>query len=114
MQIEKRKINLPSPQKGKKEKISAKGKFTIQYGRQTIDLSYVEQLAEKNQTEFIALVLRFLYLNREKNSMTEKVKKILENIEKDGFTKLKNGNLAAARIFEIMAAINRLRGIKAE
>ncbi len=114
LQIEKRKINLPSPQKGKKEKISAKGKFTIQYGRQTIDLSYVEQLAEKNQTEFIALVLRFLYLNREKNSMTEKVKKILENIEKDGFTKLKNGNLAAARIFEIMAAINRLRGIKAE
>ncbi len=113
-EIKERTILLPSPQKGKKEKISAKGKFTIQYGRQTIDLSYVEQLAEKNQTEFIALVLRFLYLNREKNSMTEKVKKILENIEKDGFTKLKNGNLAAARIFEIMAAINRLRGIKAE
>ncbi len=113
-EIKERTILLPSPQKGKKEKISAKGKFTIQYGRQTIDLSYVEQLAEKNQTEFIALVLRFLYLNREKNSMTEKVKKILENIEKDGFTKLKNGNLAAARIFEIMAAVNRLRGIKAE
>ncbi len=113
-EIKERTILLPSPQKGKKEKISAKGKFTIQYGRQTIDLSYVEQLAEKNQTEFISLVLRFLYLNREKNSMTEKVKKILENIEKDGFTKLKNGNLAAARIFEIMAAINRLRGIKAE
>ena len=114
LQIEKRKITLPSPQKGKKEKISAKGKHTIQYGRQTIDLSYVEQLAETNQTEFIAVVLRFLYLDRESKPIAESVKDILSSVEEKSFTNIKNGNLAMARVYEIMAAINRLRGIKAE
>ncbi len=112
LNIEKRKIILPSPQKGKKEKISAKGKNTIQFGRNVIDLNLVEQLAENNQTNFIATVLKFIYIDKSEKPTIEKVKDIVSRIEYEGFLKYKNGNLAKARVFEIMAAVNRLRGIK--
>ncbi len=112
LKITKRKITLPSPQKGKKEKISAKGKNTIQFGRNVIDLNLVEQLAENNQTNFIALVLKFIHIDRSKKPVIEKVKDIVLKIEEEGFLKYKNGSLAKARVFEIMAAVNRLRGIK--
>ena len=111
---EKRKLNLPSAQKGKREKIGAKGKHTIQYGKMSIDLSYVEQIAEYNQTEFIALALKFIYLDKKDKPAVEKAEEIVKSIDKNGFLKFKSGNLAKTRVFEIMAAINRLRGIKAE
>ncbi len=114
LNITERAITLPSPQKGNREKISAKGKHSIQYGRNSIDLSYVEQLAESNQTEFIGLVLKFLYLDRSKKSAVQKVREILSNLREKGFGQYKNGLLAETRIYEIMSAINRLRGIKAE
>ncbi len=112
LKIEKRRITLPSPQKGKKEKISAKGKNTIQFGRNVIDLNLVEQLAENNQTNFIATVLKFIYIDKSEKTTIEKVKDIVLRIEDEGFLKYKNGNLAKARVFEIMSALNRLRGIK--
>ncbi len=80
----------------------------------SIDLSYVEQIAEYYQTEFIALALKFIYLDSKDKPAVEKAEEIVKNIEKNGFLKFKNGNLAKTRVFEVMAAINRLRGIKVE
>ncbi|BBB32641.1 ABC transport system ATP-binding protein [Thermotomaculum hydrothermale] len=112
IEIKKRVITLPSPQKGKREKIASKGKNSIQFGKSSIDLNLVEQIAEANQTEFIGLVLRFLYMDKTENPTVDKIEHILSKIEKDGFVKYKSGNLALARKYEIMAAINRLRGIR--
>jgi predicted ABC-class ATPase len=119
---------IPLPQslnskKGKKDKVSAKGKFTIQYGHTIIDLHYVEQLVDESQTNMIAEILQFLEMERileRKLTIPELLTFIEQRMNDRGlasFTKyphLHPGELARPRTLEIAAALNRLRTLVIE
>jgi predicted ABC-class ATPase len=119
---------IPLPQslnskKGKKDKVSAKGKFTIQYGHTIIDLHNVEQLVDESQTNMIAEILQFMERERileRKFTIPEFLTFIEQRMNKQGlasFTKyphLHPGELARPRTLEIAAALNRLRTLVIE
>ncbi|MCL4474112.1 MAG: ABC-ATPase domain-containing protein [Actinobacteria bacterium] len=52
-----------NPRRGGREKVAAKSLRTIAFGRQTVDLSFVEQLVDRSQTRAIGDLVR-LGLNR--------------------------------------------------
>jgi predicted ABC-class ATPase len=106
------------PSRGNREvRIEAKGLETIIYGEQVIDLSFQEQLVETGQIRAIG---RFLHLYATKcleNSthLREGLEKALAEIDEKGLDILmpyKVGNLAKPRLFEIAAAVNRLRSLQ--
>jgi predicted ABC-class ATPase len=119
---------IPLPQslnskKGKKDKVSAKGKFTIQYGHTIIDLHNVEQLVDESQTNMIAEILQFMERERileRKLTIPEFLTFIEQRMNKQGlasFTKyphLHPGELARPRTLEIAAALNRMRTLVIE
>ncbi|QDI90178.1 ATPase [Salicibibacter halophilus] len=102
--------------RGKKEKVDARGKHTILYGKETIDLSAVEQCIDPSQTRAIARTLHYLakkYVNG--NYTLGELLDIYERETSSGLDELSPfkgkhpGDLARPRRFEIAAAINRLR-----
>ncbi|QQK80178.1 ABC-ATPase domain-containing protein [Salicibibacter cibi] len=107
--------------RGKKEKVDARGKHTILYGRETIDLSAVEQCIDPSQTRAIARTLHYLakkYTNG--NHTLGELLDIYERETASGLDELSPfkgkhpGDLARPRRFEIAAAINRLRTLSIE
>ncbi|QQK76310.1 ABC-ATPase domain-containing protein [Salicibibacter cibarius] len=103
-------------QRGKKEKVDARGKHTILYGRETIDLSAVEQCIDPSQTRAIARALH--YLAKQYANGNHTLGEMLDIYERDTASGLDElspfkgkhpGDLARPRRFEIAAAINRLR-----
>ena len=110
------------PRRGGKPKVKGKGVSIIEFGRSTIDLSLVEQLQDPNQTEAIGSIILFA-LNKKivdaKRSFKEVIKEVLREIEENGLeilspTRGHPGELALPRKYEIAAAINRLRTLKAK
>ncbi|MCD6451736.1 MAG: ABC-ATPase domain-containing protein [Acidobacteria bacterium] len=103
--------------RGKREvKLSVKGKHTIIFGRQTIDLSAVEQIVDVSQTRAIAdaiIYARNRYMDG-RRTLREVVDLLERDIEAKGLdviNPLPLGIYARPRRFEIAAAINRLRGL---
>lgn len=103
--------------RGKREvKLSVKGKHTIIFGRQTIDLSAVEQIVDVSQTRAIAdaiIYARNRYMDG-RRTLCEVVDLLERDIEAKGLdviNPLPLGIYARPRRFEIAAAINRLRGL---
>ncbi len=102
-----------------KIKIDAKDLQKIQYGNETIDLRGIEQIVDLSQTKAIAASIYLAY----KRFMDNKtpLKEVLSRVERlieekgldilDPFYKPEKhpGSFARPRIFEIAAAINRLR-----
>ncbi len=109
-----RRLKLPSPRKGNKEKFAAKGRTTLQIGQTYVDISALEQLAEVYQTECIAFILKQYYDRSVSGTpvMKDAVEEILRRFEISGFRNIKRGNLALPRKQEIMFSINRARGIQ--
>jgi len=104
--------------RGRREvKIDAKSTRTILYGPTTIDLSYLEQLVDPSQTRTIGLMIHYYsehYLEKTQN-LREGLTKLMEDVQEKGFDILlpyKVGNLAMPRIYELTAAINRMRTLK--
>jgi predicted ABC-class ATPase len=104
--------------RGQREvKIDAKGMRTILYGSTTIDLSYLEQLVDPSQTRAIGLMIHYYsehYLEKTQN-LKEGLTRVIADIQEKGFDALlpyKVGNLAMPRIYEVAAAINRMRSLK--
>ena len=95
-------------------KIDCKGLHTILYGEHHIDLSLVEQLIDMGQTRAIGLIIHY-YANHyahTHNSLVEGLRKVLMDINNKGLdviSPFKVGNLALPRLYEITAAINRIR-----
>jgi predicted ABC-class ATPase len=106
------------PSRGHREvKIEAKGMATLLYGEQTIDLSFLEQLVETGQTRSISRLIHLYALKYMdgSSSLKEGLEKALSEIEEkglDGLMPYKVGNLSRPRLFEIAAAINRLRSLQ--
>ncbi|WP_026701129.1 ABC-ATPase domain-containing protein [Salibacterium aidingense] len=106
-------------QKGKKEKVSGKGLHTIMYGKDTIDLSGVEQLINPSQTNAIAAMIRHAVRKLGKEAPLEDILHLIERqVESEGldvvspFQGQHPGDLAWPRRFELAAAINRHRSLK--
>ncbi len=104
------------PTKGRKTKISSRGLHTIEFGRQRIELSLVEQLVDESQTRAIGDILYFgSYFVDGKKSLREIIQLVLEQIEEKGMEVLSPfkgqhpGEYALPRKHEIAAAFNRLR-----
>ncbi|GAK01984.1 isopentenyl-diphosphate delta-isomerase [Geomicrobium sp. JCM 19037] len=98
-------------QKGKKEKVGAKGTDTILFGRETIDLSNVEQIVDDSQTRAIAEILRVLTKHHMDGNTS--INELLERYEQattagieqvSSFYGQHPGDLARPRKMEIAAA----------
>ena len=106
------------PLSGKDGRFKVKGKYTVLYGRQTIDLSGLEQLVDTSQTNSLAIMLNYIknHLLDDQTSLKKIVDKLYAQIEKAGLESLTSyagsqGSLALPRKQELMAALNRYRGL---
>jgi predicted ABC-class ATPase len=105
--------------RGGRHKAEAKGLRTILYGKQTIDLSLVEQLVDPSQTRAIALMLPVLaeQFFDGKTTLRGALDRLYEKIAAEGLDIISPyrgrhpGDLALPRKFEAAAAINRLRSL---
>jgi predicted ABC-class ATPase len=114
---------LPSSfnaQKGKREKVEAKGLHHIQYGTEIIDLSYAEQLVDPSQTRAIAYMIKWLARHQFNGHKTlrQAIEHLYQQVEKNGLDTISPfkgehpGDLAMPRPFELAQAINRMRSLQ--
>lgn len=108
-------LKLLSPHRGRyDEKIDTKEIDDLFYGEHRIDLSNVEQLVDIGQTRTIGLMICYYAKKYAANSssLTEGLRQVFKDIEVSGLDLLsqyKVGNLALPRLYEVAAAINRIR-----
>ncbi len=106
------------PSRGRREvKIDAKGLQEILFGRERIDLSAVEQLMEVSETRAIGEIIHYFAKTCAARGMSlrEGLTRVLEEMREKGLDLLspyKLGCFAMPRIFEVAAAINRMRSLK--
>lgn len=86
----------------------------LEYGRQRIDLSQVEQLLDSGQTEAIGRLLAWCQQQnpQQPEGLMATLRRALEQVEEQGLDLLlpwKAGHLALPRLYELAAAANRLR-----
>ncbi|MBN2055339.1 ATPase, partial [bacterium] len=98
-------------------KVDAKTLTTILFGRTPIDLSAVEQLVDVSQTRAVAqAIIRYMTGYAEQHATLreglEAMDGAIDAQGLDALTAYSTGNLARPRVFEIAAAINRLRGFR--
>lgn len=100
-------------------KVKQFGKDSFSIGKDTVELKYVEQIADSEQTTTLSHVMKYVAEQLEKNPKQE-ISRILEHVcqrmEKEGPGALSRGgvpgNLAEVRRQEIYACINRYRGFR--
>ena len=95
-------------------KIQVREQRLLEYGRQRIDLSAVEQLLDRGQTEAIGRLLSWCHQHdpQQKSGSTVSLQRALLQVEQQGLDILlpwKAGHLAMPRLYELLAAANRLR-----
>ena len=121
-----RAARVPSPDSlrpaDKRKFARARGRTTIQYGREDIDLAAVLQLVDPAQTQAIAHALERLadvFAQDPCLSIAEALTRLGRRLNEDGLEGLSHhrghpGHLARPRIQEIAAALNRYRGLRIE
>lgn len=107
---------------GRENRIKVRSKDCISYGKSDIQLDFVEQLIDYNQTNCIGVLVEYIVNNvLAKNSngatMRQVVDQVYTKIEKDGLAAISpytrhQGNLVLPRKYELCAAINRYRELK--
>ncbi len=97
-------------------KIKAMGKDAVSIDRSTVDLRYVEQLADTEQTVMLGYLLKYVLQNLSdgRKTLREIVKLLFEITEKNGMEKIYGGSylptgLAMPRKQEVFACLNRYR-----
>src|SRR5215218_2511398 len=111
----------PSPidlRRGKRQTARGKGIHTIELGRERVDLSYLEQLAEAGQTEAVARVIREWATAGEVRDMRDLLTEALASVAQNGLDSLGGfrghpGEMSLPRAQELAAAINRIRALRA-
>lgn len=100
-------------------KIKCYGTDSLEIGNETIDLRYVEQLADREQTNALAYLLRYADENLAdgRKSLNAIVEELLSLIDKKGLSALSDSSflpdfLAMPRRQELYACFNRCRGLK--
>ncbi len=94
-----------------------KGEKQILFGKETIDLSFLEQLVDPAQTRAIELAIPYCSsgVAESDGSLRKCLEVVMEEIETKGLDILstgKTGDIARPRIFELAAGINRMRGLR--
>ena len=99
-------------------KIKQFGKDSFSIGRENVDLKYVEQLTDSEQTTTLSYCLKALLEEMEMRELDveECVENLWKTLEKDGLKSLCRGNylpvsMAQVRKQDIYACLNRYRGI---
>jgi predicted ABC-class ATPase len=103
--------------RGGRENARGRGLHTIELGRERVDLSYLEQLAEAGQTETIARVIGEFAAAGKSRGVREVVEEALASISERGLGSLGGfeghpGELSLPRAQEMVAAINRIRSLE--
>ncbi|NEQ95175.1 MAG: ABC-ATPase domain-containing protein [Cyanothece sp. SIO2G6] len=97
-------------------KLKARDVDALQFGKETIDLSAVEQLMDLGQVRGIGSAIAYLqdrHLNG-KDSLTEIISAVIRDVDDnslDVLTSSPSGELVRFRAFELAAALNRLRSL---
>jgi len=104
--------------RGRRETARGKGLHTIELGRERVDLSYLEQLAEAGQTEATARIIGEFAAAGESRSVKRVVEEALDSVSRGGLDSLSGfkghpGELSLPRAQEVAAAINRARSLEA-
>jgi predicted ABC-class ATPase len=107
-------INL---RRGKRQTARGRGRHTIELGRERVDLSYLEQLAEAGQTEAMARIIREWATAGEVRRVGELVREALASVSEKGLDSLGNyrghpGEMSLPRAQEVAAATNRVRPLR--
>jgi len=111
----------PSPislQRGKRQTARGKGLHTIELGRDRVDLSYLEQLAETGQTEAVARIVGEWVASGEVRDVGDLLTQALSSVGEHGLDSLGGfgghpGQMSLPRAQELAAAINRIRALAA-
>jgi predicted ABC-class ATPase len=103
--------------RGRRETARGRGLHTIELGREYVDLSHLEQLAEAGQTETIARVIGKFAAAGKTRSVEEVFEEALVDISERGLDSLGGskghpGELSLPRAQELAAAINRIRALE--
>ncbi|MDO5422228.1 MAG: ABC-ATPase domain-containing protein [Eubacteriales bacterium] len=97
-------------------KIKVQGRDQLFYGKELIDLRYVEQLVDTEQTKALGYFLAWLLQNADGRSLPEQIRRVYSRVEKEGFACICPGNcppfVALPRIQEVFACCNRCRSLK--
>jgi len=103
----------PTTKKGKR-KIQARGIDTLVFGGGDIDLRAVEQIADASQVRAIGLLLG--RMANERSDLADPPAWAAEALALgwDAITQRPDGDLAAPRVAEVIAALSRLRGVRLE
>ncbi len=115
--IKPRRIRPNSFKTGPKDKVGTKGRHTIRFGRENVEIDFVEQLVSDSQTRSIAAIMKLLptYLESNEYNLFNAVEEILRDINEQGLELLSGhtgkhpGNLATVRRQEILSAVSRFR-----
>ncbi len=106
------------PSRGRHDvKVQARGTERVRFGEEDIDLSAVEQLVETAQARAIAHALawgrgRFLDGHRPLRDALEAMMEVIEEQGLDAIDDRRMGEYAAFRLYELGAALNRLRSLR--
>ncbi|MGI9122852.1 MAG: ABC-ATPase domain-containing protein [Rubrobacter sp.] len=104
--------------RGKRQSARGRGLHTIELGRERVDLSYLEQLAEAGQTEAVARIIGEWVAAGEARGVGEFVLEALASVSEKGLDSLGGfqghpGEMSLPRAQELAAAINRIRPLRA-
>jgi predicted ABC-class ATPase len=104
--------------RGRRETARGRGPYTIELGRERVDLSDLEQLAEAGQTEAIARIIGEFASGNASREVQAVVNGALGSLRENGLGSLGNfrghpGELSLPRVQEVAAAINRIRSLEA-
>ncbi len=126
--LEDRQIKPPRPRRlragsldlrrGKRETARGRGLHTVELGRERVDLSSVEQLAEAGQTEAAARIIG-RFAAGEDRGLGEMVEEALAAVSEGGLEALGQrrghpGQMSLPRAQEVAAAVNRARSLQAD
>jgi predicted ABC-class ATPase len=100
--------------RGKRQSARSRGLYTIELGRERVDLSYLEQLAEAGQTEAVARIIGRWVAADEVRGIGKLVSEALASVSEKGLDSLGSyrghpGEMSLPRAQELAAAINRIR-----
>jgi predicted ABC-class ATPase len=111
----------PSPidlRRGKRQAARGRGLPAIELGRERVDLSYLEQLAEAGQTEAVARIIGQWVASGEIRSMRNLLAGALDAVAENGLDSLGSfrghpGEMSLPRAQELAASMNRIRPLRA-
>jgi predicted ABC-class ATPase len=105
----------PEPKPGR-VKIRARGRDTLVFGRDDVDLRAVEQIEDPSQVRAIGWILAHLAHSTESTvDPIPRIEALLARLEDGDWGALNgrpDGDFAMPRVQEVMAALNRLRGAR--